>query len=45
MPKKEQKPKAKVKAKGKAKTEEVVDLSQVKSALELLKKAGVQLGS
>ena len=34
-----------VKAKGTAKTEEVVDLSQVKSALELLKKAGVQLGS
>ena len=45
MPKKEAKPKAKVKAKGNAKTEEVVDLSQVKSALELLKKAGVQLGS
>ena len=45
MPKKAQKPKAKVKAKGKAKTEEVVDLSQVKSALELLRKAGVQLGS
>ena len=45
MPKKEQKPKAKVKAKGKAKTEEVVDLSQVKSAIELLRKAGVQLGS
>ena len=45
MPKKEQKPKAKVKAKGKAKTEEVVDLSKVKSAIELLRKAGVQLGS
>ena len=45
MPKKEAKPKAKVKAKGKAKTEEVVDLSKVKSAIELLRKAGVQLGS
>ena len=45
MPKKEAKPKAKVKAKGKAKTEVVVDLSKVKSAIELLRKAGVQLGS